>query len=130
MQQVVNVEIDWSKNATLTFNAIGIVVGSISKNGSGDDGVQFNRRGLDWCSAMILCNFLSPLMGQTLVADNTCTFYHTMKFCVDLWAEQNSSAFVEENEKGKCQSTSSNREDEKVCPPRESKHVDSSGVDC
>jgi len=42
-------------------------------------------------------------------------------------AKKNCSAFVEENEEGKCQSTSSNGKDEKVGPPRESKHCDMDG---
>jgi len=39
MQQVANVEIDWSENTTLTFNAMDMIVGSVSWSGSGDDGI-------------------------------------------------------------------------------------------
>jgi len=38
MGRVANIEIDWSENATLTFTAMGTVVGSVSRSGSGDDG--------------------------------------------------------------------------------------------
>jgi len=38
MGQVANIEIDWSENAALMLNTMGMVVGSVSRSGSGDDG--------------------------------------------------------------------------------------------
>jgi len=79
----------------------------------------------------VQCNdsmqFLEPVDGLDIGGGSLC---HTTEFGVHLRAEQNCPTFVEENEEGMCQNTSSNGEDEKVSPPRESKHVDSSDVDC
>jgi len=39
MRRVANVEINWSENVTLMFSAMGMIVGSMSRSGNGDDGI-------------------------------------------------------------------------------------------